>query len=86
MEYNAPSGKLDFQRIINVRAAAPTANTYLPGIDTGEVTGSVNMNTPANNTPPANTLTIAYSMPTPCIKPTMRDTTNTVMMYVTVKR
>ena len=47
MENNAPSGKLDFQRIINVRAAAPTANTYLPGIDTGEVTGSVNMNTPA---------------------------------------
>ena len=65
IENNTPSGKLAFQRINKVNVAAPIANTYLPAGLTGEVTGSVNMNTAPKTTPPPSTLTIANLMALP---------------------
>ena len=59
IEYRTPSDILLLKRNNTVKHPAPTPYTILPGNVTGVVTGSVTMNTPPNNTPPASTLTNA---------------------------
>ena len=81
----APSGIAAFHLKISVRAAAHTAKIYLPGIVTGDVTGSVSMNTETNSTPPPKTLNNAKEIPDPFANPVIRDTANTVSTYGTVR-
>ena len=52
MEYKHPSGRFAFKRISTVIIAAPIANTTRPLALVGLVTGSVNINTAPNTTPP----------------------------------
>ena len=62
IEYKHPSGRFALIRISTVNIAAPNAKIQRPCALVGEVTGSVNINTAPNITPPVNRCNNGYQI------------------------